>query len=234
MMPLLLTLAVFWLQSGVPPVASAEYYVVFLRPDPARKPLSKPDGDRIQAAHMANIHKMADDGVLRAAGPFEDESRTISGIFVFKAPSLAEAERIARQDPTVTEHRNTVDVYRWHGPAAIGEEYFRLHKEHPETPENMGVHPLFLMLRGPRWNHSAAEKQQALTAHRAYRDRLRAEGKLAAAGDTGEDSLVDITIFRRIQPEEAQRLINDDPAVKSGVLRPELHRWWCADHVLPW
>lgn len=50
--------------------ASDLYYLVFLRPNPARTNLSKAEGDRIQAAHMANIHKMAEDGVLVAAGPW--------------------------------------------------------------------------------------------------------------------------------------------------------------------
>ena len=43
-----------------------------------------------------------------------------------------------------------------------------------------------------------------------------------------------LVIFKRIPPEEAQRLIDESPAVKAGVLRAEHHKWWCADHVLPW
>src|SRR5690242_9915868 len=85
----------------------APYYVVFLRPDPARQTLSKEDGERMQKDHMANIRKMADAGVLVSAGPFEDQVRTISGIFVLKADSLERAQEIAAQDPTVVAHRNT-------------------------------------------------------------------------------------------------------------------------------
>src|SRR5215470_9742469 len=92
------------------------YYVVFLRPDPARTTLAQGESEKIQAAHMANLQKMAADGVLVAAGPFGDETRTISGVFVMKARSLAEAKRIAESDPTVTNHRNVVDVHTWHGP----------------------------------------------------------------------------------------------------------------------
>lgn len=100
------------------------YYVVFLRPDPSRKPLSKADGDRIQSAHMANIQKMARDGVLVAAGPFDDTPITISGTFVFKVGSLQSAQAIAAQDPTVLEHRNTADAHAWLGPPGIAVEYF--------------------------------------------------------------------------------------------------------------
>jgi uncharacterized protein len=67
------------------------YYVVFLRPDPARRELPKAEGERLQAAHMANIQKMGRDGVLMAAGPFDDKPVNISGIFVFKMSSLEAA-----------------------------------------------------------------------------------------------------------------------------------------------
>src|SRR5215469_15928532 len=75
------------------------YYVVFLRPDPARKPLAKEEGERIQKAHMANILKMADDGYLAGAGPFENDPPPISGVFLMKAKSIDEARRMAGEDP---------------------------------------------------------------------------------------------------------------------------------------
>jgi uncharacterized protein len=216
---------------AAPPVNSSEvYYLVFLRPDPARKPLAKEEGERIQTAHMANIHSMADRGVLVAAGPFDDKPTTISGIFVFRTSSIEEARRIAAQDPTVVEHRNTVDVHAWRGPKGIGDEYFRLHKEKPETPEGMGVQPLFLYYRGPHW----ADLEQHLNAHGEYLQRLRREGKLAMMGRTeGEDDLAGVLVFNRIPDDEAQRLVAADPGVQAGVMRPEFHRWWCAEHVLP-
>src|SRR5579872_797577 len=138
------SLLLLCLLSAAPP---DPYYLVFLRPDPARKPIAKEESERIMKAHMTNIRSMAARGILMAAGPFEDTPATISGIFVFRAASIEEARRIAAGDPTVVEHRNRVDVHPWRGPEGIGVEYFRLHKEHPETPENMGVHPLCLIYR---------------------------------------------------------------------------------------
>jgi uncharacterized protein YciI len=212
------------------------YYVVFLRPDPARKPLAKEEGERIQNAHMANIFKMADDGYLAAAGPFENDPPPISGVFVMKAKSIDDARRIAGEDPTVREHRNTIDVHAWRAPAGIGDEYFRLHKEHPETPENMGAHPILLLTRGQAWNNTAAKDRVVMLAeHQHYVDELRRAGKLSAAGPVeGDAVMIGIVVFHRIPPEEARHLIDDDPAVKAGVLSAEAHRWWSSDHVLPW
>jgi uncharacterized protein YciI len=223
-------------QEATSPYATSLYYVVFLRPDPARKPLTKEEGERIQNAHMANIHKMADDGLLAAAGPFENDPPAISGVFVMKAKSLEEARRVAGEDPTVKEHRNIIDVHAWQAPAGIGEEYFRLHKEHPETPENMGVQPLMILTRGPAWNDAEPVKLVSpLANHALYIERLHREGKLAAAGNVERDpDIIGIVVFRRIPVEEARRLIADDPAVKAGLVGVEAHRWWSSDHVLPW
>src|SRR5690349_3978563 len=111
-----------WAQSA-PLNGATRHYLAFLRPDPARKPLTKEEGERIQTAHMANIHKMAADGVLVSAGPFDDNPLTISGIFIFRVDTLERAKEIAEKDPTVVEHRNTIDVHAWDGPPGIGDEY---------------------------------------------------------------------------------------------------------------
>lgn len=216
-------------QANTGPDSTDLYYLVFLRPDPARTKLSKADGERIQAAHMANIFKMAEDGLLVAAGPLGDTPTTISGVFVFKTNSLERAKAIAALDPTVAEHRNTVDVHPWQGPKGIGEEYFRLHKKaDPKTPENMQVHPFCLVYRTSRASAAAIE------AHDEYIDRLRAGKKLGAAGSVNEEELTGVLIFNVMPIEEAEALLQLDPAVKTGALRYEMHRWWSADHVLPW
>jgi uncharacterized protein YciI len=212
------------------PAATDVYQIVFLRPDPARKPLSKEEGERIQTAHMANIHAMADRGVLVAAGPFDDKVHTISGVFFFKSASTEEARRVAEADPTVVEHRNTVDVLAWRGPKGLGDEYFRLHKENPQTPEGMGVQPFQLLNRTANWK----EDSPILKDHATYIAGLLAKGKLAAAGPVvGDAAAAEILIFDRIPDEEAAQLADADPAVKGGLLSVEAHRWWCAAHVLP-
>lgn len=213
---------------------TTRYYIVFLRPDPARKVLTQAELDLVQTAHMANIHKMANDGVLVSAGPFDDTPHTISGIFVFKVDSLATAQAIAAKDPTVLKHRNTVDVHAWDGPAGIGDEYFRLHRLDPKTPENMQVHPFCIFLRGDSWE-SYPQRDELLLRHERYVEQLRRQGRLGAAGGIEPpDDLLGLVIFRPVSSEEAQQLMGDDPAVKAGVLKVEYHRWWSSDHVLPW
>jgi len=213
------------------PGAGELRYVVFLRPDPGRKPLALEERQRIQDAHMANIQKMADDGILAAAGPMGDQTVTISGIFVLKAPSLSEARRIAALDPTVVHRRNTVDVHPWRGPAGIGLSYFRWRKQHPDAKDVMARHAFCLVLRGPAW----AGGTQPDAEHEKFVASLRAEGLLAAAGPVEDDpDLTGIVVFKTASTEEARKAAEQDPAVRAGRIAIEYHEWWTADGVLPW
>lgn len=202
--------------AALPAQTTDLYHIVFLRPAPDRATLPPEEAQRIQAAHMAHIREGAQ-GSLVAAGPFGDRPNTISGIFVFKSSRDA-ARRFADTDPTVVARRNTVEVVSWRGPAGIGAEYARIHKERPDAPQDMGIHP-FVMLYG------------APADTLAY---LRSTGKIAAAGvvEDGGD-LRAIAIFQRIPDDEARRLIAEDSGVKAGRVRTEYHRWFSAAHVLP-
>jgi uncharacterized protein YciI len=217
--------------ADVPASGTEPYYLVFLRPNPDRKAIPQADRERIMTAHLANIHKMADDGVLVAAGPMEDNPATISGIFVFKAGSLDEARRIAALDPTVVEGRNTVDVHRWLAPSGIGTGYFRWKKEHPEAEDAMAVHALCIFKRGPAWK----DEPRAADGHAAFVDSLRRSGALAAAGEVdGDPELCSVCVFKTSVVDEAREVVGKDPDVLSGRLAVEFHRWWTADRVLPW
>lgn len=222
-------LAAWPLLSAAQTAATRLYHVVFLRRRPDRQPLSKEQGERIQAAHMANIHAMADRGVMVAAGPFDDTPPSISGVFFFVTPSLEEARRVAEADPTVVERRNTVEILTWRGPAGLGDEYRRLHKEKPDTPEDMGVHPFFLLRRAGQ-----ELDEKLLGEHRAYWARWRKSGELLAFGPVeGDQAVEEILIFGRIPDPQAKALAAHDPAVLAGRLTVETHRWWSAAHIFP-
>jgi uncharacterized protein YciI len=194
-------------------------------------PMSTEDRRRIQGAHMANIRKLADEGILAAAGPMGDTRVTISGIFVLKAASADDARRIAAMDPTVVGRRNTVDVHAWWGPPGIGDAYFSWRKAHPDAEVGMGVHAFCMVARGPAWNGGSAP----LEDHARYIESLRASGMLAAAGPVGGDpGLVGIVVFKTSSVVDAKAIMDGDPLVRSGLLTVDYHRWWTADMVLPW
>jgi uncharacterized protein YciI len=215
------------------------YFVGFLRPAPNRTLLAREEGEKMQAAHMAHIEKMGSDGNLVAAGPFEDEPVTISGVFILKAASLQEAQRIANQDPTIVAKRNTIDLHPWRGPSGIGEEHRRLHKADPKTPQNMGVHPIIFLRPGPNWSRGVTESLDfPMTGPRVVESAiqaLRQEGKLVAAGPIeGEADFKALLIFARIPLAEAKEAVEKHLFMPSGVVKPEYHQFYSAAHVFTW
>src|SRR5262245_47477257 len=68
--------------------AGASYQFGLLRKGPSWTAKRTPATDSIQAGHLANIGRMADEGLLVAAGPLLDGG-DLRGVFVFRDDSLA-------------------------------------------------------------------------------------------------------------------------------------------------
>jgi uncharacterized protein len=206
--------------------SSAQYFFVLLN-RPANAPqLSKEAGEKLQEEHMANIRKMAAEHKLVIAGPFLDDT-ALRGIFVLRAESAAQAQAWADSDPAVKAGRLAPEV---HGPWLI--DPGSIHP--PAEPPGFEQYTLVLMKRGDKWNPNAPEFMDVVKQHHALLKQMTEQGSLAIAGpfrldDQGE--LRDIEIFR-VGAEQTAMLVKDDPAVKAGLLKPELHPWGTGRGVL--
>ena len=70
---------------------------------------------KLQEGHMANINRLAQSGKLVLAGPFvEDGDRR--GVFIFKVPTLAEAQALTDTDPAVAARRLKIELHQWSVP----------------------------------------------------------------------------------------------------------------------
>lgn len=94
-----------------------QYIMAFLKEGPNRDQDSL-EAEKIQAAHLANIEKMAESGKLVLAGPFLDEFE-IKGIYLFNVASLEEARALTETDPAVQAGRLVMELHPWYGTAAI-------------------------------------------------------------------------------------------------------------------
>jgi uncharacterized protein YciI len=66
----------------------------------------------MQKGHLENIGKMANDGILAAAGPFRsDEDRR--GIFVFFSKDINQIKRAVAVDPLIRGKRLELKLMRW-------------------------------------------------------------------------------------------------------------------------
>jgi len=92
------------------------YYIYLLKKGPVWTAESTPQLDALQAAHLANIRRLSDEGKLVLNGPLLDSfqlSGELRGIGVLKASSLAEAQQWISTDPMVKNGHMIFELHTW-------------------------------------------------------------------------------------------------------------------------
>jgi uncharacterized protein YciI len=102
-------------------------------------------------------------------------------------------------------------------------------------PPNMTTYFFGVLVKGPKWSpEETPERAAIMEGHLAHLRAMNTAGKLVLAGplmDGGDWR--GILIYRTKSIEEAQRLADDDPAVKAGRLQVTMHPWLVQKGVLP-
>ncbi len=93
------------------------YVIAFLKAGPNRD-RGKEEAQKLQAAHMANINRLAAEGKLVIAGPFTDRG-SMRGIYVFDVATIAEAEALTRTDPAIQAGSLMMELHPWYASAAL-------------------------------------------------------------------------------------------------------------------
>lgn len=90
------------------------------------------------------------------------------------------------------------------------------------------------LYRGAKWTPEVTPETNRLQeAHMANIRRMGAEGKLLVAGPfSDEGALRGMYVFKVATKEEAEALVQSDPAVQAGRLRFELHPWFAAKNIV--
>ena len=95
------------------------YVLVILRTGPTTVPEAV--SSELFRGHMANIQRLANEGKLVVAGPFEDNPSHYEGIFVFNVATIDEAKALLATDPAVARGALAYEAYGWYGSAAMQE-----------------------------------------------------------------------------------------------------------------
>ncbi len=115
-------LIVIFLLAGLTSL-SQSYTFVFLNNKPDKQVITAEESKKIMEGHMANINRLAQEGKLITAGPFEGGG----GIFIFNTTSVDEVNTWLSTDPGVRANRWNVEVLPYHprtgGVCAVGEHY---------------------------------------------------------------------------------------------------------------
>jgi uncharacterized protein YciI len=222
---LLMSPAVLSQQKTEPAHKLVEFHLAILKRGPKWAAAETPETKHVQQEHVKYVLSTLNSGKAIIAGPFTDSGELI-GVFVFRAPSAAEAKAWAEADPSVMSGQYIVEMHPW-----WSEDIF----SKPAKP--MKIVPMFFVFltRGEKWTPEKTPATEDIQkAHLANINRLAEMKKLIAAGPFGDDGrLRGIFVFRVGSLEEAKALTATDPAVQAGRLAMEIHTWMVPDGVLP-
>jgi uncharacterized protein YciI len=97
------------------------------------------------------------------------------------------------------------------------------------TAPQLEPHVICLLRAAPdRPELPDAELDAIQDRHVSYQQRLRSDGKIAAAGpftDQPDESWRGLTMYTT-SLDEARALASDDPAVRAGRLVVDVFQWW--------
>jgi len=95
------------------------YILCILKSGPKDAEIKGEERDKIFAGHFANIGRLADEGKLAVAGPFDDNTKSWRGLYVFNVATIAEAEKLVLLDPAVKAGVFVADLTPWYATAAL-------------------------------------------------------------------------------------------------------------------
>jgi uncharacterized protein YciI len=180
---------------------SKSYVFVFLHTRIDKAELPKEEVDKIMAGHMANINKMAKEGKLLAAGPFEGGG----GIFIFNTTSVEDVTEWMKSDPGIQANRWKLEKLLYTpstgSVCAVKEPYEMTMYSFVRYIPNIA-----------KFNVQVAP--ETFGRHADYLKEIKKTGNVIAEGTFGESEGGILIMKGKVQSE----VIENDPAVREGLL----------------
>ena len=93
------------------------YVLVILKTGPTPMPKGKAR-DAMFQGHFANIGRLAKDGKLALAGPFDENTDGWRGLFLLAVETVDEARTLTQTDPVIRSGEMIAEYHPWYGSAA--------------------------------------------------------------------------------------------------------------------
>ncbi len=171
------------------------YVFVFLNKKTDKAVLAKEEEDKLMAGHMNNIKRLAQEGKLLIAGPFEGGG----GIFVFNSGSVPEVSGWVESDPAVKAGRWNLEIFPF--------EVVRGGLCKASEPIEM---TMYSFVRFDLAGGATADLQTHLAFMKEFKSEVLVAGKL---GPTGTSLMI-------VKGKLEQREVEADPAINAKALSP--------------
>lgn len=93
------------------------YVLVILKTGPNKMPPGK-ERDEMFKGHFANINRLASEGKLALAGPFDGVDGW-RGLFIFAVSDIEEAKKLTASDPVISSGEMVAEYHKYYGSAAV-------------------------------------------------------------------------------------------------------------------
>jgi len=187
------------------------YTFVFLNSRTDKAELPKEEIDKLMEGHIANINRLAKEGKLIVAGPFDGGG----GIFILNTTSVDEANVWLSTDPGIQANRWKIDILPYQprmGGVCAAEEPYEM------------VTYTFIRFRSNMHKETVGAYPEQLKKHDEYIKQLAKSVTIITEGIFDEQEGGILVMKGDLQPE----IWENDPAVKGGTLLFDVKKLWVA------
>jgi uncharacterized protein YciI len=104
---------------GADQMGMRKYVLALLKTGPKDAEVIGDARKAIFKGHFDNMNRLAKEGKLAVAGPFNDPEKKYRGLFIFAVSTVEEAKALAETDPTVKAGVLIVEYIPWYGSASL-------------------------------------------------------------------------------------------------------------------
>jgi len=187
---------------------SKTYSFVFLHKKSSAEQLAKEQLDKIMEGHMANIERLAKEGKLLVAGPFDGGG----GIFILNTTSTDEARQWLSTDPGIQANRWDIEILpytRRIGAVCIAKEPYEM--------------VTYNFIRFVEMSTAIENAERILKQHHEFVLALKKSGNLITEGIFEPRGSILI-----LKGEMNDTQFESDPAVQHGIISIESKKLWIA------
>lgn len=189
-----------------------DLFFVFLNTNPDKPQISEEEINELQTAHLENIGRLAEEGIMLAAGPFDGGG----GLFILETESLESANQILYSDPAIKANRFKLEVYPFElvvNDICVATEPYEM------------VTYQFVRLK-PQPNYFG-KVDLTKSTNKNYFSKLNKNNDFVVVhGSFGNEG--GMIIFDFEKPQQAADIISENPLVKEGQLEFEIRPLWIA------
>jgi uncharacterized protein YciI len=188
------------------------YTFVFLNKKEDKAELPKEAVDKLMKGHMDNMGRLAKEGKLIAAGPFEGGG----GIFIFNTTSIDTANAWLSTDPGVQTKRWDVEVLPYHarkGNPCVAKEPYEMVNYH------------FIRFKAQVTKATTGNYPDIIKRHDDYvKAKFSFTGNVIAEGTFGDQDGGILILKGDLQPE----IFDADPGVQETLLQVDIKKLFIA------